>query len=79
MLGSDNDGARSKLPIPSHVRPSRYDLVLWVIPLAFLLALVAATVLSTPTEVPLVAASVVGALALFDGLFRNPPTVGSAG
>jgi hypothetical protein len=78
MLGSDNEGVLSKLRIPAHVRPSRYDIVLWVIPLAFLLALVAATVLSTPTEIPLVAASVVGALALFDGLFRNPPIRRSA-
>lgn len=76
MLGSNND-VRSALRTATPVRLSRYDLLLWIIPLAFLLALVAATVLSTPLELTFVAASLVGALALFDGLFRNPPSAGT--
>ena len=73
MLSSDTDFDRSILRDLADIRPSRYDLLLWVIPTAFLLALVISTVLSTPVEQTLVAASVVGVLALLDGLFRNPP------
>jgi hypothetical protein len=52
---------------------SRYDLLLLVIPAAFLLALVGSTVSSLPTRVFVAGASVVGALAVADGLFVNPP------
>lgn len=75
MLRSGNDYVRTILRELVDVRLSRYDLLLWIIPAAFLLALVVSLVLSTPMERTFVAASVVGVLALFDGLFRNPPTV----
>lgn len=52
---------------------TRYDLVLLVIPVAFLFGLIAAGLLSVPTHVPLVGAAVVGALAVGDAMFRNPP------
>jgi len=55
---------------------SRYDLLLLVIPAAFLLALVGSVVSALPTRVFVAAASVVGALAVADGLFVNPPRAG---
>lgn len=52
---------------------SRYDLVLAVIPTAFLTAILVANLLSISTETTLLAAAMVGALALLDALFINPP------
>ena len=52
---------------------SRYDLVLAVIPAAFLLSMLAGHLLSVPTRTALVAGAAVGLLAMMDGLFRNPP------
>jgi hypothetical protein len=52
---------------------SRYDLLLLVIPAAFLTALAASQVSSFDVSTLLGAASLVGALAVADGLFRNPP------
>ncbi|WP_164471709.1 hypothetical protein [Halosimplex salinum] len=57
-------------------RLSRYDLLLLVIPAAFLFALVGSTVSSFPLSAFMAAASVVGALAVADGLFVNPPEPG---
>lgn len=56
---------------------SRYDLILAVIPAAFLLAFVASQVVPVSTRVLLTGATTVGALALVDGLFVNPPSSGS--
>lgn len=78
MMGSGDPFVRTVLRNLVPVRLTRYDLLLWIIPLAFVVGLVAATVLSTPIRTGLFAASVVATLALFDGLFRNPPTTGSA-
>lgn len=58
-------------------RLSRYDLVLVLIPAAFCFAAVASRLASVPTHVTLAGAATVGALALFDGLFVNPPRSGS--
>ena len=63
---TDDEGA-------SPVSVSRYDLVLATIPIAFLVALLAGELLSIPNELPLLTASVVGAVAVADGLFLNPP------
>lgn len=52
---------------------SRHDIVLAVIPVAFLIGLVAAGVAGVPPQVALGAAGGVGVLALVDGLFLNPP------
>lgn len=54
-------------------RFSRYDLLLLVIPAAFLLALAGSTLSSLPLSALMGAASLVGALAVIDGLFVNPP------
>jgi hypothetical protein len=56
---------------------SRYDLVLAVIPAAFLLGLLAAASLSIPLETTLPASSLIGVLALADTLYLNPPTEGT--
>lgn len=52
---------------------SRYDLVLLVIPVTFLLAFVASQVFSFGLSTSMGLASVVGAVAVADGLFVNPP------
>jgi small-conductance mechanosensitive channel len=52
---------------------SRYDLVLLVIPATFVLALAIAQVSPFAVSTVLAAASLVGALAVVDGLFVNPP------
>lgn len=78
MLASGNNDVLSSLRTLIPVRPTRYDLLLAIIPVAFLLAVFASTLLSAPPRTALVAASAVGALAVVDGLFRNPPTVGAS-
>lgn len=60
-------------------RASRYDLVLAVIPAAFLFGALAGTTSSVPTTAAVSAASVVGGLAMLDALFLNPPRRPSAG
>jgi hypothetical protein len=57
---------------------SRYDLVLAVVPAAFLLGLLAGQVLPVPTRSGLTAASVVSAALIADGLFRRPPRLPTA-
>jgi hypothetical protein len=52
---------------------SRYDLLLAVVPVAFLLGLLAAGLADVPLRVALSSAGAVSALALVDGLFFNPP------
>lgn len=52
---------------------SRYDLVLAVIPLAFLFGAVTHAVSRVPLRVALVLAAVVCVVALADALFLNPP------
>lgn len=52
---------------------SRYDLILAVIPTAFITALLVANLLAISTQTTILAAAMVGALALLDALFINPP------
>lgn len=53
--------------------PTRYDLVLAAIPLAFVVSMLAGHVLSLPPETSVVIASLVSLLVLVDGLLVNPP------
>lgn len=55
---------------------TRHDLVLAVIPSAFIVAMLVGQVVSLSTQASVALASIVGALALFDALFLNPPTSG---
>lgn len=52
---------------------TRYDLLVGIVPLAFAVALVAATVLPVSTVQTLPVAAVVGALAVVDACYLNPP------
>ncbi|RQH00972.1 hypothetical protein [Natrarchaeobius oligotrophus] len=51
----------------------RYDFVLGVVPVAFAVALVASNVTGLSTTGAVLAASVVGALAIVDACYLNPP------
>lgn len=57
---------------------SRYDLLLWAVPIGFVAAFVVGRLLALPTETTLTIGALVGSLALADGLFRNPPRPGGA-
>lgn len=52
---------------------TRYDLVLAIIPTVFLVAVLVGQLLSIPTQVALAGAAVLGAFAVCDALFLNPP------
>jgi len=52
---------------------SHYDLVLAIIPTAILLGVVAGYLLQVPTRMALLAAALVGTVAMADALFLNPP------
>lgn len=54
-------------------RCSRYDLVLGLVPVAFVLGLLATGVAGVPIRISLAGAAGVGALAMIDALFLNPP------
>ena len=55
-------------------RFSRYDLLLAVIPLAFVTMTAASALLDIPLETAMVVASVIGALAMVDGMVLRPPS-----
>ncbi|MBZ6495158.1 hypothetical protein [Natrinema longum] len=52
---------------------TRYDLLLGIIPLAFAVALVTATMLGLSVVQTLLIAGVVGAFAVVDACYLNPP------
>lgn len=64
---------RSTTDDRSRHRLTRYDLLLLVVPAAFLVALLAVGLAGVPLRVATSAAAGVSALALVDGLFFNPP------
>jgi len=72
MPRSDNTGS-DRIGFETIASLSRYDLVLAFIPVAFLMSVVLSFVLSVPFRTTLTGASAVGALALLDALFVNPP------
>lgn len=74
-MSSSTRHSPDRAPDGSHTfdRLSRYDLVLAVIPAAFLVGLLAARLAGLPLRVAMVSAAAVGAIALLDGLFLNPP------
>ncbi|WP_262180671.1 hypothetical protein [Haloarcula laminariae] len=55
---------------------SRYDLVLAVIPVAFLLTAVASGLLGVTMRTALAVGALLGAAVVTDALFLNPPTGG---
>lgn len=52
---------------------SRYDVVLAAIPITFTLAILIGSLFSIPLNVALFGASLIGAVAIIDGIFLNPP------
>lgn len=62
---ADQRGSRRRL--------SRYDLLLAVVPIAFILGVLLAEIGIVPIRVSLAGAAGIGALALLDALFLNPP------
>ncbi|SFS38179.1 hypothetical protein [Halostagnicola kamekurae] len=52
---------------------TRYDLALGIIPSAFAVALVAASVLGIPVQYALLPAAAVGAMVFADACYLNPP------
>lgn len=60
-------------------RASRHDLVLAIIPVAFLFAGVLGTTMPVGSMTAVMAGALVSGLAMLDALFFNPPTDPSAG
>ncbi len=56
---------------------SRYDVVLVAIPLAFVLGFAATVALGVSVQRSMTVASVLGAFAVADALFINPPSAAS--
>jgi len=69
----DSSFDRTETVTGSRHRLSRYDLLLAVVPVAFVLGLLAVGLAGVPFRVAMGSAAAVGALALVDGLFLNPP------
>lgn len=61
---------KRQLPVRSL---SRYDLLLAFIPTAFIVSILLGSLLSLGLQSALAGASLVGAIALVDALFLNPP------
>lgn len=53
---------------------SRYDLLLGLIPTAFVVAFLVGHVFGLPFEATVLGAAAIASIALFDGLFVRPPT-----
>ncbi len=67
----DSAGQRRDRPT---IAVTRYDLVLALIPAAFLLALAAASVVGVALPTAFAAGSIVAVAAVTDALFLHPPT-----
>ncbi|TYL39807.1 hypothetical protein CV102_05855 [Natronococcus pandeyae] len=52
---------------------NRYDFVLGIIPIAFVVALSAASVLSLPIMHALLIAAIIGVITIVDACYLNPP------
>ncbi|MFB6084581.1 MAG: hypothetical protein ABEJ94_10085 [Halorientalis sp.] len=72
MPRSDNSGS-GRIGSQTLDSLSRYDLVLALVPVAFLVSVVLGNLLSVPFRTTLAGASAIGALTLLDALFVNPP------
>ncbi|EMA46477.1 hypothetical protein [Halobiforma nitratireducens] len=51
----------------------RYDFLLWIVPAAFAVALVVATVASVSVSQALIVAAAIGVLVIVDACYLNPP------
>ena len=73
MSGTPISSSDDRGTVGDRHRLSRYDLLLAVVPLAFLAGLLAAGLTNVPLRVAMSSAAAVSAVALVDGLFLNPP------
>lgn len=77
MSQSTSDPIRGELAHDQQTTPewsiSRYDVVLILIPAAFLLAALFGSMLSLSVHLALFGAALIGAAAVIDGVFWNPP------
>ncbi|MFC7154634.1 hypothetical protein ACFQPA_04085 [Halomarina halobia] len=71
--GTTHTGIASDDPAEGRPPLTRYDALLAVIPVAFAAALLVAQLFPVSPHRALLGASIVGVLAIGDGLFRNPP------
>lgn len=71
----DFGGQRFEQLLP-HRSPTRYDLVLALIPAVFAVMLATAALADLTLRMALTGASLVGALAVVDALFLHPPSHG---
>lgn len=70
---TDSDGVVERLTSWTDGPPSRYDLVLAVIPLAFVFGVVVGEIGALALHDALLASSLVAGAAVADALFVNPP------
>ncbi len=64
---------RNRLPRVRTI--SRYDVVLGIIPIVFMVSLLMASIGSLTVEEAIAGSSIIAVLALIDALFLNPPGV----
>ncbi|NHN47878.1 hypothetical protein G9464_09740 [Halostella sp. JP-L12] len=72
-------GSEAPLPTGALTSPSRYDVVLVLVPVAFLAALLVGEAVDAPLRVRLATAALACLPWLVDCLFLNPPTEGATG
>ncbi|WP_246981928.1 hypothetical protein [Halorientalis marina] len=65
--------ARRERPFGLLASLSHYDIVLAVIPVAFLVSVLVGHLLPISTRTALLAAALIGSIAMADALFFNPP------
>lgn len=70
---ADSDRSRDRATATLPAWPTREDLLLAVIPTAFLVGAVASHLTALPARTGLAGAALVGVLVLGEVLFRNPP------
>jgi hypothetical protein len=66
-------GTESRLRFDTLPSPSRYDLLLAAVPVAFLLSVAAQAVFGMPLELAIAGGSLLGTAVVTDALFLNPP------
>ena len=75
MATRERGGPSDRRPtgVSERYEVSRYDLLLGVIPAAFVVSVLVGHFMSVPIQVSVAVGSLVGAGVVVDGLFLNPP------
>jgi len=74
MVARDITGLVDRSRIGDRLTIDRYDLLLGLIPAAFVVAFLASRLLGLPFEAAVLGGAAIAALALLDGVFFRPPT-----